>query len=330
MRKSSSAERAGERNVRFVRAEDAHPQGYRVAPHPFESVESWDLAPEMEHSVGILSITYPTGCCRRSRTCWMKNVCNSRTPEKMWPTMEHSKLENMFFFLDCYTSKLPQHSGQRETWLKFRYCTKVSMVARVWKMWNVKNTREKRVMKSIFDWNIYTPYSCDAETIFMDFLSMQTTCSTQSPSSMSHHVSSSNTLSSFLEFYLSCFLDVWCLMGLFWVCCAELGSAYVGVSGPQWEGHKREDRQIIRSVDARETEVAGHFLLGLSSVPARCVFVVLLCFCVCVCQSLLFSFLTISAHSRGHTGNWMAWATEDPSKLLWKCPCFMTWWWNNA
>ena len=51
----------------------------------------------------------------------------------MWPTMEHSKLENMLllFFFDCYTSKLPQHSGQRETWLKFRYCTKVSMVARV-------------------------------------------------------------------------------------------------------------------------------------------------------------------------------------------------------
>ena len=39
MRKSSSAERAGERNVRFVRAEHAHPQGYRVAPPPSESVE---------------------------------------------------------------------------------------------------------------------------------------------------------------------------------------------------------------------------------------------------------------------------------------------------
>ena len=58
-----------------------------------------------------------------------------------------------------------------------------------------------------------------------------------------------------------------------------------------------------------------------------CTFVFL---CVCVCQSLLVSFLAISAHSRGHTGSWMAWATEDPSKLLWKCPCFLTWWWNNA
>ena len=45
-------------------------------------------------------------------------------------------------------------------------------------------------------------------------------------------------------------------------------------------------------MDARETEVAGHFLLGLSSVPARCVFVVLLCFCVCVCvsKSVIFFF----------------------------------------
>ena len=45
----------------------------------------------------------------------------------------------------------------------------------------------------------------------------------------------------------------------------ELGSTYdlrfVGVSGPYREGHKREDGQIIRSVDARETEAAGHFLL---------------------------------------------------------------------
>lgn len=94
-------------------------------------------------------------------------------------------------------------------------------------------------------------------------------------------------------------------MGLFSVCCAELGSAcahrsiFVGVSGPQWEGHKGEDRQIIRSVDARETEVAGHFLLGLSSVLARCVFVVLSCFSVCVCVKVCYFLFWRFQHTAG-------------------------------
>lgn len=188
-------------------------------------------------------------------------------------------------------------------------------------MWNVKNTREKRVMKSIFDWKIYTPYSCDAETIFMDFVSMQTTCSTQSPSSMSHHVSSSNTLSSFLEFYeffgclmfngsifsLLCRVRE-CLCSSIYLCWRVRTSMRRSQKRRQTNYPKRgrERDRSCRPFPARA-------FICPCEVCLCCTFVFL---CVCVCQSLLFSFLTISAHSRGHTGSWMAWATEDPSKLL--------------
>ena len=145
---------------------------------------------------------YNLGCgCARSLSIWCGPILSraagdqGRAEWRTFATAGHRSRCNLLWSTQLWhfnsqkRTKLPQHSGPCETWFKIKYSTKASSC---WQesekmLLSIKAPVRRRSL----NWYLmrkHSLYSCGKENMIMDFVSMQTTCFTQSPSNMSHHV----------------------------------------------------------------------------------------------------------------------------------------------